>query len=250
MATLIERCELLERARLDKGLQAELRELCKRDINFWFDYFCYTYNPRLKSPHLPFNLFPFQRQSIECIQHCIDLPDNLIIDKSRDMGITWLVLLVFQHYWQFKEVGNFHLGSKTEDLVDVSGDISTLFPKIRYNADMQPLWLLPRLKKGKHDAHLKLVNPITGSIISGQASTPDFGRSGRYTAVLLDEFARHPYGELAHVSVSQSTDCAIALWTPYGKKNYAFQLAHADDVMLYPIQADEIDELTRKRIIL
>lgn len=245
MAGLEQRKILLDKAHNDKTLQAELLEICKRDIVFWFEHFCWTYDPRLKQPHLPFNLYPYQKQVVRALEVCVTQGEHALIEKSRDMGLSWLALLVFQYYWLFYPGSDFCLGSKKEELVDKRGVLSTLFPKLRYNAEMLPMWMLPKLDK-VHDSALKLINPLNKNSIVGEAATQDFSRSGRYRAVLLDEFARHPYAELAFESANHSTNCIVLLFTPYGKGNHAYRLAVQEDLKNVPLQMEDTeDELAR-----
>lgn len=247
MATIEERQLLIKKAQHDKVLQNELLELCRRDIVFWFEHFCWTFNPRLRQPHLPFNPYPFQKQIIRAMEVCIDTGEGALIEKSRDMGLSWLVMLVFQHYWMFREGADFLLGSKKEKDVDEKGVMSKLFPKLRYNADMMPVWMIPKLGK-RHDAFCKLVNPLNGNSFVGEAATQDFARSGRYLAILMDEYARHPYGQLAYESATQSSNCVFLLYTPYGKANHAYRLASADDLKHVPLFVEDTEEETDRAL--
>jgi hypothetical protein len=241
MASIEERHLLICKAENDPILQKELMELCRRDIVFWFDHFCWTYNPRLKQPHLPFNLYPFQKQIARAMQHCIDTGEGALIEKSRDMGLSWLILLVFQWYWIFMPGADFLLGSKKEKDVDEKGVMSKLFPKLRYNAGMLPVWMLPKLER-HHDSFCKLINPVNGNSFVGEAATQDFARSGRYLAILLDEFARHPFGELAYESANHSSNSIFLLFTPYGKANHAYRLSVQEDLKHVPLYVDDTEE--------
>lgn len=224
MATTIQqRLKLIVECKKDPSFAMAMRERCKDDIIFWFNHFCYTFNPRVTPSHLPFNLYPFQEEVILLMQDCIERGEPLIIEKSRDMGLSWMVVLTFQWFWLFRDGADFLLGSRKEDDVDKRGDRSTLFQKFRYNLELQPDWICPKLGKND-DAHLKIIHPTNGNLLKGESATADFGRSQRYRAVLMDEVARHPYGEYAYASVSQSTNCVILLFTPFGRANIAYKM--------------------------
>lgn len=223
------RYRLLYEARGNLELQAQCLAACKADILFWFNHFAYTFDPRKQPSDLPFNLMPFQEKVVKTLEECIREGEPLIIEKSRDMGATWLVVLVFQYFWMFESGSDFLIGSKTQDLVDKKGDRSTIFQKLRYNAGFQPSWLLPKLGK-HHDTFLKMIHPVNGNTIVGSTSTPDFGRSGRYRAAMMDEMAFHPYGKAAYESVTQSTNCIIMPSTPNGKTNEFYKLRSRDDI--------------------
>lgn len=238
MLTLDERINLLEEAREDTELQAILLEKCREDILFWFNAFCVTFNPRQKPYTFPFVLYPFQKQIVREIRHCIDTGEPLLFKKSRDMGATWLILLAFQWYWLFEEGSDFYCTSKTQNDVDLKGSKSTLFEKLRFNLSYLPNWMAPTLGKN-HDAFCRMINPKNGNSITGGAAVVDLGRSQRYKAALLDEFARLPYGEASYDSISQSTDCIIMAYTPYGKSNKAYKLFKSPDIVRVPLTYED-----------
>lgn len=223
---LEDRYNLLRRAEGNPQLQEACLETSRQDPIFWFETFCWTYDPR-KAPHsdIPFELYPFQKKFILELVKCIKTGESLLIEKSRDMGLSWLVMLTFQWFWIFEEGASFHVGGKVESDIDNKGNRSTLFGKIRYNIDFLPLWMLEKLKKTE-DCHMKLVCPHNGNTITGGAATPNFGRGGRYKAILFDEFAFHPYGDYAFASASQASNSIICVSTPYGKANKFAKLRH------------------------
>lgn len=217
------RAQLLAMAAKSPALQALLREKCRRDIRFWFNHFCWTFDPRLGQPHRPFRLYAYQETALAQIVASIERGEDLLIEKSRDMGISWLVLLAFQWFWLFRPGSNFHLGSRKMEMVDRKGDISTLMEKLRYNLDMLPDWMKPPdFKTGRQSAHdnvARLLNPANGNIITGESSNGNFGRGGRYRAALFDEFPFWPDQDAAYASAGQSTPCRLVVGTPYGKNN-------------------------------
>lgn len=219
-AHLISRARLLQAARHSPPLQQLLLECCRRDILFWFKHFCWTFDPRLAQPHQPFVLYPYQEETVKTLAACIESGEDLLIEKSRDMGVSWLILLVYQYYWLFRKGANFHLGSRKQEAVDRKGDISTLFEKLRYNLDWLPDWMKPDgWQSGAHDNLLRLINPENGNVITGESSNENFARGGRYKSVFFDEFPFWPGQEAAYASAGQSTPCRVVVGTPYGKNN-------------------------------
>lgn len=57
---LIYRAELLDKAERDPDLRRALFAACSHDAPFFFNNFLYTYDPRLRTAHLPFVTYPFQ----------------------------------------------------------------------------------------------------------------------------------------------------------------------------------------------
>lgn len=214
------RLKWLLQAQDSPELQQILLAQCRRDIRFWFNHFCWTFDPRKPQPHQPFVLYAFQEEALAEICNAIETGQDLLIEKSRDMGISWLVLLTFQYYWLFRQGANFHLGSRKQEAVDRKGDISTLFEKLRYNLDWLPGWMKPEGFQGsQHDNLLRILNAANGNIITGESSNENFGRGGRYRAVLFDEFPFWPMQDAAYASAGQSSPCRIVVGTPYGKNN-------------------------------
>jgi phage terminase large subunit len=123
---LAQRLQVLSVASDSPELQGMLLLQCERDILFWFRQFCWTFDPRLSQPHRPFIPYPYQEQVVRELCTSIEKGQDLLIEKSRDMGISWLILLVLQYYWLFRPGANFHLGSRKQEFVDRKGDISTL----------------------------------------------------------------------------------------------------------------------------
>src|SRR4030042_1850764 len=83
---------MLARAREDAEYRAKILELFRRNILFAFNGFFYTYDPR-KRPfhHIPFTTWDYQDPVILTVQECIKNGEDLVIEKSRDMGATWIV---------------------------------------------------------------------------------------------------------------------------------------------------------------
>lgn len=216
------RLRLLKSACGSSDFAEILKNKCKTDFFFWIEFFCHSYDPRPNAVQtvFPFVPYDYQVEDAKQIINYIDNGEDVLIEKSRDMGFTWLVCFIFQWYWQFKDGSNFLIGSKKLDNVDKQGDPSCIFEKIRFNIKKQPQFLLPAgFDAGKHLNFCRCVNPYNNNAIIGESCNSDFGRSGRYKAALFDEFAFWEQANLAWGSCSQSTLCRIALSTPFGKTN-------------------------------
>lgn len=219
---LIHRYRLLHRLSKDWRLRLLVLERSRRDIVWWFDHFAWTFDPREKGLccHQPFVLYDFQRDFVKQLAQSLRDGNDLLVEKSRDMGVSWLVLLTFQYFWLFWPGCQFLVGSRKRDTVDKLGDLSTLLEKCRYNILRLPVWMQPKgFTPKRHAGLMKLINPENGNLITGDASTPNFGRGGRYKATLLDEFAFWANDSEAFASVGQATPSRIVVSTPYGKAN-------------------------------
>ncbi len=197
---------------------------------FFFDWFLWTYNPRfVDAPWVPFILYDFQKDVIRWLMANIFRTQgsieraNLCIEKSRDMGISWLICGFFLWFLLFLN-GNFLIGSRKEEEVDKKGDLDTPFEKIRQMFYFLPPYLVPaKFNAREHDKERLFINPNGGQIV-GEASCPDFGRGGRNLLVWMDEIQSWEYGNAAWKSCSQSTSCRLAVGTSDGMDNMLFEL--------------------------
>lgn len=225
---LIFRKNFLKRTETDPNFAKEMFKLCKHDIIFWIDITAWTKDPRDKEmPIRPFICYEFQIPEILKIQRYIEEGiGDLGIDKSRDMGASWLTLYVFQHQFQFSQGADFRVGSRKEDFVDKLGVIDTLMEKVRFNLSRQPMFLMPNgfeTDKGfdENTPYMRLTNKAQQNSIIGESANNHFGSGGRSKAILLDEFSKWERGvdDQAWTSTADVTKCRIAISTPNGSGN-------------------------------
>jgi hypothetical protein len=222
------RFEILAKAKQDLTYRMTVKELFHRDPLFAFNAFFYTFDPR-KRPfhHQPFCTYEFQDETILALVEQINKGEDLILEKSRDMGCSWMIILVFLWFWLDPRGGaDFLLGSRIEDYVDKKGDMRTLLEKARYALYKLPKWLRPKgFKRNKHDNFMRLVNPETGASITGESNNPNWSTGGRYAAGLMDEFAKwESTDKAAWTAAGDATPCRIALSTPFGAAGQYFEL--------------------------
>lgn len=213
------RVDLLKDAYEDEGLQAALYDRAKEDISFYFNYFLWTYNPQKAPYNFPFVLWPKQEEVVKAVSDDIDDGKGTLCEKSRKQGATYIYLGVFLHKWTFAESFESLLLSLKEDEVD-DPTPSSLFGKLRYMGRRLPFWLMPKgFKWERHgDRFLRFINPENGNSIVGRATTPDAGRGGRKTAVLIDEHAAltNRIAEGLEMGLRHTTDSLHRLSTPRG----------------------------------
>lgn len=244
------RAQLLKDCETDLILQQNVKELCRRDIIFWIDLFCWTKDPRRKIDILPFICYDYQRTYIKDIERAIDEQNDDLSDKSRDMGVSWMVLYVMEHKWTFESGSDFRVGSRKEEYVDQLNNIDTLLEKIRFNLKRQPRWLLPKdFEPDEHATYMRIRNTENGNTIIGESANPHFGSGGRRKAILLDEFAKwdKSVAEAAWTATADVTKCRIVVSTPVGSGNKFAQLSqgtkekinkHSLHWTLHPHKAD------------
>ena len=222
------RVDLYQACEVDRILQADIRILCRKDIFLWIDLFCYTKDQRRRPDVLPFICYDYERKYISEIQTAIKQGEDLLTEKSRDMGVSWMILYVFTHFWLFESGSDFRVGSRKEDFVDKLGDIDTLLEKIRFNLKRQPTWLLPKgFNPDDHCGYMRIINPENGNAIVGESANLHFASGGRRKAILLDEFAKWDDGvaDAAWTATADVALCRLPVSTPVGSGNKFAQLA-------------------------
>lgn len=233
---------------------AELKA-CERNIAYWVRNYCYTYDPRLPISEIPFDLFDIQVQFFAWLQACEDNRESGLVEKSRDMGVTFLCAAFALHRWLFRQGYAVGFGSRKLELVDKKGDPDSIFDKIRYMFYRLPDWMQPEgFSERLHDSTGKIVNPATGSSITGEGGD-NIGRGGRKSIYFVDESAFLEHPQHIERSLIATTDVRIDVSTPNGSGNpfaerresgnvRVFRLHYSDD----PRKSRHWQEV-RKRII-
>lgn len=218
------RKNLLDRAHIKMNCDSSLEhqeaamELCNRDIGYFFDYFAWTYDQRRTPSDLPFMLYPYQDQYIHDLSEDIEKGESELIEKTRDMGVTWMVLTVFVYHWLFRNQ-SFLVGSIVESKVDTIGDMDSHFERMRYIISKLPAWMLAKCDyNSKNSSYMRLYKD-NGASITGESMSPQFSRQGRYKSILLDEFAFIAASVTVWRACGDSSPCKIVVSTPNGSNN-------------------------------
>tara|TARA_R100001594_G_scaffold93186_1_gene127528 strand:+ start:439 stop:2442 length:2004 start_codon:yes stop_codon:yes gene_type:complete len=184
----------------DRELQKDLRQAAFEDVLFWFNAFCWCFEPRSSLKVRPFCPWAHQNSVILDMDNAIDNAEShfedtqaaldLVLDKSRGQGATWMYLMIGLRRWLRDDMFSMGLVTRTEDLVDSSRDPDTLMWKIDWMLGMLPPWMIPNdFEPRKHRSYSEhsLINPNNGATIVGYAATGDVARGGRKTVFAIDE---------------------------------------------------------------
>lgn len=230
---------VLGEAARSAAVRRDLNAVCGRDILFWINVFGWCFEPRQRKT-LPFISWPCQDRGFVGgrnlsgkrqygILECIEDGEDLVIEKSRDMGASYISLLAMAWMWRYHGDCSFLMLSRKEELVD--GDSDSLFWKIEHALKLMPGWMMPAGWDWRvHRNELEFVNPENGSRIDGDSTTSAAGVGGRRTAVFLDEFSRMQQGYEILGGTADVTNCRIFNFTPWGTNNAAYKLAKREDV--------------------
>jgi hypothetical protein len=185
---------------------------------------CNTYDPRNatdpeKMATMPFVPFARQRELVQFMQDLMRYQASGLIEKSRDMGATWLSCAFSVWLWLFVPGVSVGWGSRKEMLVDKNGDPDSIFEKIRMLVRGLPPELLPvGFRYDKHSAHMRLVNPETDATITGEVGD-NIGRGGRKSIYFKDESAHYEHPELIEAALMDNTNVQVDISSVNGLGN-------------------------------
>ena len=189
----------------------------------FIEHWCVTYDPRVagsgRPAKMPFVLFDRQRDFVEFILALLDAQSSGLVEKSRDMGATWLCCAVSVWLWLYWDGAAVGWGSRKEQLVDKIGDPDSIFEKMRIIIRMLPREFWPKGFSDKDDMpFMKIVNPETGSTITGEAGD-NIGRGGRKLIYFKDESAHYERPEKIEAALSDNTNIQIDISSVNGVGN-------------------------------
>lgn len=214
------RMEQLAKLRNDPDLLAHIKVYYKNNkkqfVLDWMD----TYNPRLKgSKWVPFIFFPKQDEFWDFLEG-LDRDDaSGLVEKCRDIGATWECCAYSVCCWLFDDDDATGWGSRKQDLVDKLGDPDSIFEKMRLLLRRLPdVWLPDGFKTREHATFMKLINPETGSTITGE-SGDSIGRGGRKKRYFKDESAHYERPDRIESAVGDNTNEQIDISSVNGFGN-------------------------------
>ncbi len=170
----------------------DIRLLCRKDPLWYVNTFVWTFDPRKSPAVLPFITYDFQDTVIlrvvdmvlKSVRSKKKRRQELLTEKSRDMGLTWCLLIALHYLWMFHDDMSFLLLSRKEEEVDDPTEHKALFQKLDFINRHLPGFLIPPTQRLK----LRLKNLSNNSSFGGESTNSNAGRSNRATLILLDEF--------------------------------------------------------------
>ena len=122
------RLHLLRRCRAERKYRAAVRHMCETDLLFFVNALVWQFNPKSlgagSAKTGPFVTWACQDRAVAEILAAIETPCDLVIEKSRDMGASWLCLIVMLWFWLFKRDMKFLCVSRNADAVDLPGRVA------------------------------------------------------------------------------------------------------------------------------
>lgn len=214
---------MAQRAAVGTRAQAVMLDMCRRDIVTFVNDWCWTFDPRLAGAgavaKVPFHLFPHQRKMLRWLDKLVDDQAEGLIEKSRDVGATWLLCCFVLHHWRFRPGFKTTVGANLARNVDQLGDPDCIFEKIRLALRELPNWLRPPgFDFEQHDKQLQIYNPANENVITGQAGE-NIGRGGRASLLWIDEAAHLQHSDRVDAATIATADTRLWVSSVYGAGN-------------------------------
>ena len=222
------RHDILKKAETDSILRKDLFSACRESLLFWVNTFVWTYhqhevNPDTgeryvsKRPHVPFITWEWiQDDLFNEFEKCLADGEDILIDKSRDMGASWMCISFLHHLWLFEPDSQLLELSRTQDYVDKTGNMKALFQKHDYINNWLPSWMLPPdvLPNQQNRTKMHLMNVFNNSCIDGESTTENAASGDRRKAILLDEFSKVEHGAMMRSATRDVAPMRIVNSTP------------------------------------
>ena len=226
------RVDTLNKLRRDPQLLATVRVHYRNNpIDLIQDWGC-TFDPRNVGTQypatLPLILFPRQVEFLQWVLDRWKAQEFGVSDKSRDMGLSWMMVSLFSALAVTHEGFTAGFGSRKEILVDRAGDPDCLFFKIRMFLSLLPVEFRGGWTMGHKDCDKSMIIsiPATGAIIRGEAGD-NIGRGGRASIYCRDEAAFIERPQLSDAALSQNTKCLIDISSVNGFDNPFAEKRHS-----------------------
>ena len=220
------RLTLWNKLQKDRDLQILAQRYYAKNCLQWINDWCITFDPRVRAPQsklMPFITFPRQSEFVDYILGCLDDKEGGLVEKSRDMGATWLCCAISVWLWLYRPGIVVGWGSRKEEYVDKLGDPKAIFPKLRQILENLPSWMKPAdFKLSEHTPYKRVINTRNGSVIVGEAGD-NMGRGGRTSIYFKDEAAHYDRPELIEAALGDNTDVQIDISSVNGSNNVFYR---------------------------
>ena len=190
---------------------------------------------------IPFVMYPFQLEIANWLEermHYVDRRGDGLGVKARDMGLSNIVCFFLDHRWLVKRRFQARVLSRNEDKVDQIDDPDSLFWKLEYALRSIPHWLLAHFagdfRWDKHRNKMRLLNPKSRNLISGESTNASAGRGGRATIIFYDEAAFMEHFASIWTAGRDSTNHRIAVSTVSTEKGFDFYNLHQGKGIVAP----------------
>lgn len=252
------RLDRLKQIRKEPALVPGLKKFYKKNIAQFIIDWGTTFEPRNIErglpATLPFLLFPKQEDCVNWILERWYSQENGLIDKSRDLGLSWITVAISSSLALFNDEIIIGFGSRKEEYIDTKGDPKTLFDKARRFLNNVPVEFRGGFVEKRDAPYMRINIPETRAKMIGEAGD-NMGRGNRTSLYFKDESAHFQRPDMVEAAISETTNCAIDISTPKGRNNPFGRKRFSGEVPVFTLhwrddpRKDEAWYEKRKRMI-
>lgn len=215
----------------DSQFRAAIIQMCKLDVVFFSNVFCFTFEPRPPRP-IPIKCWNDQADLLAIMQKWFGRR-SLGIAKSRGIGGSWSICILYA--WALLFIDEVKLGMISKDIDGVdSDDTNSLLGKLWYLIEKLPEWM-KRYPDGRakfkrtRTAHRIDYIPKEG-VVQGFPSGDNKIRGMRFSSLFHDESAFWPGDAQAAANTAIHTSPnRIYVSTMYGSNNSFYDMMYRDE---------------------
>jgi|GEM_PF-2532694 len=199
---LKQRLTICHQGESDESAAADLCLACANSFTLWVNLFGWCIElvqatahgnvPRERAVSIPFITWPVQDAAALAILDAKRRGRSVALEKARDMGASWLCLMLIAWDCLFHPGANWLLISRKEEEVWFPGDQKALFSKLLHIIDSLPVWMRPAYTLRERHLTLHVGGEDSGaidSVVTGESTNSYAGVGDRRTGLFVDEAA-------------------------------------------------------------
>lgn len=242
------RAKVLREAEDDEGMQQDLMTASSESLLYWVNTFVWTFHQfdvegdtgqtkMSTDTHCPFISWDIQDILFEQLIRHLYMGKDILINKSRDMGASWMCTIFIHWLWLFHPNAQLLELSRTEPYVDQAGNMKALFQKHDYINKWLPEWMLPPLvgQGQKFRTKMHMYNDLNNACIDGESTTEHATSGDRRMVILLDEFAKVKYGKLMRSATGPAALMRIVNSTVVGPGTEYSKWKNDGTIVVFPL---------------
>jgi len=229
------RLDRLKKIRKNPSILKSLKVFYRENpAQFITDWGC-TFDPRNPEKGLPailpFILMPKQEEWIRDFLTYWKNQENWITEKTREVGLSWLMIATAATVCLFNSGIVAGFGSRKQELISMKGSPKALFTKAIFFTELLPKEFTGEWSERTH-AKENLIQFNNGSYFEGESGY-NIGRGARSSFYFVDEAAFIDHYEKVDAALSQTTPCRIEISTPNGMNNVFAQRRHSGKIPVF-----------------
>ncbi len=232
---------VVRRCARDLNFRRAIVKACSQDIIFFISVFVWQFNPKKKGLDAlgPFIPWDYQIEATLAepkdeddedgrgLLWCYEHDQDVVIEKSRDMGISWLMLIIEEWLCRFTSYVKVLNISKNAEAVD-DPDPDSLFWKVRFIHQWLPEWM----QEGMVERSMLFAFP-GNSFITGTASTSSAGVSGRASSIFVDEYPRIKEDTAVRAGTASTSDSRFFNGTHQGTATEFYRMTQTPEFVKF-----------------